>query len=446
MQSLLLLLSGLALLIFGATLLDCGLSRLARRAGIPRLIAGAILTAYAAAAPTLTTGVMAGFRGQVEFAVGVIFGAYICNLLFLLGLLALISPVRVVYRMVRGNVPFMIFVAGLVWLFALNGRITLIENLALLLLVPAYTAFVVHYARRIPSGDHEPGSLPTPPQKNTVAIPVLVACLGGCAVFLYFGAQLLLTGALDLARLTGMDELAVGLAVAGPGLSLPVLVASFRTGRRGERNLVAGNVVSGNVFILLCVLSLTGFAASGALPVGGALHDLELPAAFVIAVICMPVFVTRAVINRLEGACFLLFYALYILLTVLRAITSPLYPVIANILFYILLPGTGLIVLLALWFAYYEVKILTADLGDDVADLAMTALKNTRKIVVSVVGVTLILVGIAMMALPGPATIVIPLGLALLSTEFLWAKRLLQYVRKEVEYAAARLTGTEKKE
>ena len=173
--------------------------------------------------------------------------------------------------MVRGNVPFMIFVAGLVWLFALNGRITLIENLALLLLVPAYTAFVVHYARRIPSGDHEPGSLPTPPQKNTVAIPVLVACLGGCAVFLYFGAQLLLTGALDLARLTGMDELAVGLAVAGPGLSLPVLVASFRTGRRGERNLVAGNVVSGNVFILLCVLSLTGFAASGALAATAAL-------------------------------------------------------------------------------------------------------------------------------------------------------------------------------
>ncbi len=76
----------------------------------------------------------------------------------------------------------------------------------------------------------------------------------------------------------------------------------------------------------------------------------------------------------------------------------------------------------------------------------MLTLKNARKAVVAVIGASIILGGLAMMVLPGPATVVIPLGLALLSTEFIWARRVLKYIRSEVESAARRVTGTEPRE
>lgn len=445
MQSLLLMMSGLTLLTCGAVLLDCALSRMARQARVSPLLSGTTLTACAAIMPTLTTSVTAGFQGHSDFAAGVIFGAFIGNLLGALGLFAVISPVRVVYRMVRGNVPFMIFVAGLVWLFASNSRITPLENTALLVLAPVYIAFILYYAHKIRAGDNEFSPLP-PLHKKALSIPVAGGCLAGCAVFLYLGTRLLLTGVIGAAQRTGLSELTLGLTAAGAGLSLPVLVASLRACLRGERTLIAGNMVSGNVLLLLCALPLAGFGASGTLFINSALCDLELPAVFVIAVICLPVFVTRAVVSRVEGACFLFCYALYILLTGLRAFNGPLYPLLTDMVFYALLPGIGFFVILALWFAYYEVEILAADLTEDMTDLALTTLKNTRKIVVTVVGITLILVGIAMMVLPGPATIVIPLGLAVLSTEFLWAKRLLNYVRKEIEHAAAKIVGTKENE
>ena len=160
-----------------------------------------------------------------------------------------------------------------------------------------------------------------------------------------------------------------------------------------------------------------------------------------VSFVCLPVFITGAIISRSEGFLFLFYYLLYTLLVVLRATHSPLLPLANNVMLYGVLPATGLILLLSLGRAYMEVIAFANAMADDLSYGARYAVKNARKILVLVVGVTIVIIGVAMMVLPGPATVVIPLGLALLGTEFLWARRLLKYILDEAKAAVNHLTG-----
>jgi len=107
----------------------------------------------------------------------------------------------------------------------------------------------------------------------------------------------------------------------------------------------------------------------------------------------------------------------------------------------------GLVILIggtaSLMLSYFEVKHFANSMTDELSAAATYAIGKARKIVILIVGVTLLVAGVAMMVLPGPATVVIPLGLAILGTEFLWARRLLKYILDEARAAVNRLTGQE---
>lgn len=440
MPDLLFLISGLVLLILGAELLAQGGARLARRMGVSPLIIGTTIVAYGTSAPELALGIRAGLAGHDDLVAGVIFGGNIFNILFVLGVSALVSPLKVTYRLVRLDVPLMIVATGLAWLFCSDGRVGLLESAFLLVLLPVYTVFTIYYVRRVPLEQSRPQPMDTserrPKRSKILEAPFI---LGG-VVLLVMGARLLVEGVTGAAAWSGIDELTLGLIAVGAVVCLPELVTSLSANIRGERNIAVGNVVASVMFNLLGVLSVAGFC-SGGLSVESLVRELDLPAVFAAGVVCLPIFLTGAVISRTEGGFFILFYLLYVVLVLLRAVSSPVYEVLADGFFYILLPCTGLGVVLGLWYAYYELKVLTADITDDISVFANAIIGNARKAVVTVIGTTLILGGIAMMVLPGPATIVIPLGLAILSTEFIWARRLLNYVKKEVEHAVKRISG-----
>lgn len=446
MPDLLLSISGLALLILGAELLAQGGARLARRMGVTPLIIGITVIAYGTSAPKLALGIHGGLTGHDDLVIGVIFGGTIFNVLFVLGLTALVFPLKVTYRLVRLDVPLMIVTTGLAWLFCSDGRVGRVESAFLLLLLPIYTAFTVYYVRRMRLEEHKPrppdAHACRPKRSKILEAPFI---LGG-VVLLVMGARMLVAGVGAASEWSGVNELTLGLIAVGAVTCLPQLVTSLSASIRGERNIAVGNVVASNMFNLLGVLSVAGFS-SGGLAVDGLIRELDLPVVFAASVVCLPIFLTGAVISRTEGVFFLLFYALYVALALLRAWSSPAYDILADGFFYILLPCTGLIVVLGLWFAYYELKVLAADITDDISIFANVMIRNARKLVITVIGTTLILGGLAMMVLPGPATIVIPLGLAILSTEYIWARRLLTYVRKEVELAVKRVSGkTEEKD
>ncbi len=443
MPPFLMLIFGLALLFAGAGLLVQGASRLAQALRIPGLVVGMTIISYGTGSPELAVGIEAGLERRPDLVTGMLVGGTIFNLLVVLGLAALIAPLKITSRLVRMDIPLLLLITGLVWLFALDGRIGLAECILLLLLLPAHTVFSGYYARKLSDGErYVPPSrlygIPLPPLNF-----VLVLFLLGGIAFLFLGARQVVACTLTMTNQVGLDELTMGLLVVAAGTALPELATSLIACIHGERNIAVGNVVGACLFNLVCVLPAAGLAHGNGLAINGILRELDFPATVAATLLCLPVFLTGTVISRFEGFFFLLFYAFYAAMALLRNAASPLYAVLAEIFFYILLPCALFFVVLILWFAYYEVKLLATNLSDDFYAMAMPALKNTRKIVIAVVGTTLILGGLAMMVLPGPATVVIPLGLAILSTEFIWARRLLHYIRKEMESAARRLTGAE---
>jgi cation:H+ antiporter len=439
-----LLLSGLGILILGADLVVRGASRLARAAGMSPLIIGLTIVAFGTCAPELAVNIKAGIEDKTALAVGNVLGGNIFNVLFILGLCSVVVPLRVKSRLVRINILLMVLTFGLACFFALNKGISFTESILLLLTFLAYVLFTVMYAKKHPP-EEPPFNTERPHESHRIVWLLRIALfIVFGSLLLVFGARWLVEGASGIARLGGVSELTIGLLIVGVGTSLPELATSLVAAIRGKHDIAVGNLVGGNIFNTLCVLSVAGLFSADGLALEGFTRELDFPVMFAAGVVCLPVFLVGAVISRTEGFCLLLSYALYFILVILRTATSPLYYRLADLFFYILLPAISVIIIGYFWVSYREIKQLAAEITEDLSDLAAATLKHARKVVVTVIGFTLILAGVAMMVLPGPATIVIPLGLAILSTEFIWAQRLLRYIRKEVENAAQSLMGREK--
>lgn len=436
-----LLLLGLVALTIGAELLVRGAAYLARRFGMAPLLIGLTVVAVGTSTPELSVSILAGLEAKADIAVGNVYGSNIFNILFILGLSALIVPLKIKSQLVRLDVPVMIGATGLAWLLSADAQLTLGECLFLFFLLILYTFFAWYYARKHPEQTDTADSqvqkvLPNSPSFAAAAlfIPIGITLLS-------LGASWFVSGASVIAYRLGIGELAVGLILVAAGTSLPELATSLIAVLRGERDIAVGNVVGSNIFNVFGVLAASGIASGKGLQFSTGIAFLDLPAAFSAAVICLPVFISNAVISRLEGACFLLMYGLYTALVLFRALASPAFFILADLFYYVVLPLVAGFVLLQMWRFYREITITAREISDDINAIVGTVIRNGRKILITVIGITLILAGVAMMVLPGPATVVIPLGLALLSTEYIWAKRLLRYVQKEIEKAAHQLIG-----
>ncbi len=433
--------TGLLLLIGGAELLVRGASRLARMMGVPSLLIGLTVVAFGTSAPELAVNIKAGLSGQSEIAVGNVLGSNIFNVLFILGISALLTPLFVASRLVRIDVPLMIVTSALAWFLARNGVIGRIESAFMLTLFVAYAGAVVAFSRKNASTavEKEIRAATSPLSTGTLAAPSAGILLG--LGLLVLGARWLVAGASEMARQFGVSELTIGLTLVAAGTSLPEAATSLVASLRRERDIAVGNIVGSNIFNILCVLAVGGLLAPGGLVVSETSLDFDLPIMLAVALVCLPVFVSGGSVSRREGFFFLLYYVLYITLLALRATDSRFLPLATNVMLFGVFPATGLMLFFSLLRSYREIMALANAIGGNLSAAGWYAIKNARKVLVLVVGLTLILIGVAMMVLPGPATVVIPMGLAVLATEFLWARRLLNRMYAEVQKAARRLTG-----
>ncbi len=434
---------GLAILVLGAELLVRNASRLAFMLRIPPVVVGLTIVAFGTSAPELAVSIKAGLTGQAEIAVGNVMGSNIFNILFILGASALFTPLVVTQRLVRLDVPVMIVISALAWFLGRNGVIGRAESLGMLVLLAFYIIGLATFSRK--------KAPPAPEAKNDLTenqfcFKTLLRMTTGILLgllLLVLGAQWFVNGAAAVARLFGISELVIGLTLVAVGTSLPELATSVVASVRGERDIAVGNVVGSNIFNILCVLAVAGLVSPTGIVLSEGALAFDFPIMLAVSLVCLPIFITGAIISRTEGFFFLFYYMLYGLLLLLRATQSPMLPLANNVMLYGVLPATGLLLLFSLGCAYLEVVAFANTMADDVSYAATYAVKNARKILVLIAGVTLLVVGVAMMVLPGPATVVIPLGLALLGTEFIWARRLLKYILDEAKSAVHRLTGQE---
>ena len=245
-----LILAGVALLYLGGELLVQNAVRLARGLGTSPLVVGLTVVAFGTSAPELAASLAAAIGGAPEVAYGNVVGSNAANLGLVLALAALLRPVPARARFLRRELPFMAAGTGLLIAVAADGRVSRIEGGFLLLLLFLYL-FVLLQDREPPEVEAEfAGEYPS--AGGRVGGRLLLVAFG--VLLLTLGAHALVAGAVAGARALGVGERFLGLSVVAVGTGLPELAAALVAARRGEGDVLLGNLVGSNVFNLLGVL------------------------------------------------------------------------------------------------------------------------------------------------------------------------------------------------
>ncbi|GAB4460942.1 MAG: calcium/sodium antiporter [Elainellaceae cyanobacterium] len=345
------LVAGLVLLVIGAEALVRGASKLAAIAGISPLIIGLTIVAYGTSAPEMAVSVMSSYAGQADIAVGNVVGSNIFNVLFILGVSALVTPLVVAQQLIRLDVPIMIGVSVLMLLFGIDGRIGRSDGVILFLGALTYTIFLIYQSRKEGNADvqqeyeqeyaDESGDRP-------LALTWLInlAYIAGGLVLLVLGSRWLVESAITIARSIGVSELVIGLTIVAAGTSLPELATSVIASFKGERDIAVGNVVGSNIFNILAVLGLSASVSPAGLAVSDSVLRFDGLVMLAVAISCLPIFFTGNLITRWEGFVFIGYYIVYTLYLILDSTQHDILPLFSQVMFMFVLPITVLTIAL----------------------------------------------------------------------------------------------------
>lgn len=339
-RDIILILAGMGLLAAGAELLVRGASRLAAAAGISPLIIGLTVVAYGTSSPELVVSTLAAVSGQADIAIGNVVGSNIFNVLFILGVSAMASPLVVARQVVRIDVPVMAATSVLVLLLGLDGTIGRSEGLLLLGGLAVYTGFQVRQAGRKRARDRaeqtgRPGGKRTGAGHAALDLVMIAGGLG----LLVLGSRWLVAAAVVMARALGVSELAIGLTIVAAGTSLPEAATSIVASVRGERDIAVGNIVGSNIFNVLMVLGVTGLVSPEGVPVSSAALGFDIPVMIAVSLACLPVFLGSHRISRPMGAVFVAYFCAYVVFLLADASGHAAFPVVKAAMTWFFLPG-----------------------------------------------------------------------------------------------------------
>ncbi|MDH4040876.1 MAG: calcium/sodium antiporter [Gammaproteobacteria bacterium] len=305
---------GLVLLVAGANLLVKGAASLAASFGVSPLVIGLTIVAFGTSAPEMAVSIGAAFAGQADLALGNVVGSNIFNILLILGISALVTPLIVNQQLVRLDVPLMIVASLLVLLFGLDGNVGRSEGAVLFAGILIYTVFLIFQSRRETDADVRAEYAAEYADKDTDgSIHYLRdgASIFGGLFLLVLGSQWLVGSAITIAQYFGVSELIIGLTIVAAGTSLPELATSVIAAIRGERDIAVGNIVGSNIFNLLSVLGLSSIVAPSGIAVPAVAISFDIPVMIGVALMCLPIFFSGYVISRWNGALFLFYYVAY---------------------------------------------------------------------------------------------------------------------------------------
>lgn len=366
-MSYLMLALGLVLLIFGADALVKGAARLAASFGVPALVIGLTVVAFGTSAPELAVSVRSALAGQSELAIANVVGSNIFNVLFILGAAALIAPLVISKQLIKQDVPIMVFASVALFLLVMDGVISRLDALLLVLMLVCYTAFLFIQGKRTQAliklspnqseqlADDEVAELIQGQHSLWQNIGWVVFGL----VLLVLGAKLLVDSAVDIARAFEVSEAVIGLTIVAIGTSLPEVVTSLVATIKGQRDIAVGNVVGSNIFNLLAVLGFSGLISSEGLIASGQLVQQDFPVMLGVALLCLPLFFTGAKLSRAEGALFFGLYVIYTVYLIGVATGAVWIDSLKPILMIYVLPATVLFVLVSLGHDLLNRKRLT---------------------------------------------------------------------------------------
>ena len=294
---------GVVLLYMGGEALVKGASHLARALGLSPLFIGLSVVAFATSAPELAVTVMATLADRDALAVGNVVGSNIANVGLILGTAALLGRIVAHPSFLRREVPFMIAVSLFLWPVLADNQINRLEGWLLFGVLFLFLWYLLRTGRR-PADLQE---LYTGPHLSGLKSSLLVV-LG--LVILVAGARVLVVGAVSIARDLGVTERVIGLTMVAFGTSLPELASSLVAARRGQGEILLGNIVGSNVFNVLCVLGLA--AAIDPLHVPFESINVDFSVMMLFSVALIPILHPRVRLGRFQGLLLLAPYVAYV--------------------------------------------------------------------------------------------------------------------------------------
>lgn len=345
------LIAGLVLLVVGAEALVRGASRIAATFGISSLVIGLTVVAFGTSSPELAVSVMSSLSGASDIALGNVIGSNIFNVLFILGVSALIIPLVVHQQIIKMDVPILIGLSLLTWWMAADGNIQIWEGAVLILLGIAYTILLIRMSKKEKKAvqheyDEAFGEQPAKDPKTKIWMSALFV-LAGLAL-LILGSRWLVDGAVYIAKSLGVSDLVIGLTIIAAGTSLPEVATSIIAALRGERDIAVGNVVGSNLFNIFFILGIAAVSGGGIAVADSAIR-FDLPVMTVVAFACLPIFFTGSRLDRWEGAVFLLYYIAYTAYLILASQNSSSLEAYSRAILWFAVPITVLTLGIVAW-------------------------------------------------------------------------------------------------
>jgi cation:H+ antiporter len=300
---------GLIVLGAGGECLIQGAARLARQLGISALVVGLTIVAFGTSAPEIAVSMHAAHRGQDDIAVANVVGSCIMNILIVLGIAALVRPLRVSRDVIRTDAPVMVLFSAFFMLFAIdNGVIGRGEGLFFVAALVVYTLFTYRAARSQPTAVEQEyeSELATGPRSRPYSVLLLLVGLAG----LVKGADLIVVGAVGIADLLGVSKRIIGLTVVALGTSLPEVATCLVAARHNHPDIAIGNVIGSNIFNILAVIGITSVFFQ--LDVNPQTVYFDAPVMLAVVVLALPVLRTGHEVSRREGLLFLALYGAYL--------------------------------------------------------------------------------------------------------------------------------------
>jgi cation:H+ antiporter len=305
---------GVVLLGGGADLLVRGATALARLARVSPAIIGLTIVAMGTSLPELTVGVSSAVRGASDIGIGNVLGVNVFNICVVLGITALVQPIRVHGNVVRLEWPVMFFAALQCLLLVRDGQLDRLEGGVFVVALVLFTLFVIRVAAR-DLGHEEAADLEAEVHIKTFAgrLRRVGPSLGLLAIgiaLLLGGGQILLGGALNLAELAGLSERVIGLTVVSMGTGLPEVAASVAAARRGQSEMALGNVIGSNIVNIFGILGTVAIIRPLAVDAEALTHDVWWMVA--VSFLLLPIIRRGFVINRIEGGLLLATYGAFL--------------------------------------------------------------------------------------------------------------------------------------
>ncbi|KKK33590.1 sodium:proton exchanger [Mesobacillus campisalis] len=311
-----LLIIGFALLIKGADYFVEGASNLAKLMRVPPLLVGLTIVAFGTSSPEATVSIIAALEGSSDVAIGNVVGSNIFNITLVVGITAMINPLKVETDTIRKEIPFTLLASVVLWVLisdvALQGfgtnLITRTEGIILLLFFAIFLYYIFEVARnnREPVRAEDVAGVTW--GKNTLFT------LGGLAAII-FGGDLVVDNATEIALAVGMSETLVGLTIVAVGTSLPELITSITAAMKKASEIALGNIVGSNIFNILFVLGAS--ATISPLAVNGKIFT-DTVVMIVLTLVLLVFSRSRFKISKVEGIILAAVYIGYLIFIILR--------------------------------------------------------------------------------------------------------------------------------